>query len=109
MTKKLIEAQDLHAHWMGEPAYAKAHSALQAEFELASAIIAARSAAGLTQAGLAKRMNTTQTAIARLESGRARPSTLTLSRLALATGHRLQISFEPVAKRRSAGNRQKSA
>jgi hypothetical protein len=35
-------------------------------------------------------------AITRLESGRGRPSTTTLSRFAKATGHRLKISFEPV-------------
>lgn len=109
MTRKLIEARDLHAAWMKDPGYAKAHADLEDEFSLASAIIAARSAAGLTQADLAKRMNTTQTAIARLESGSARPSTQTLTRLAAATGHRLHISFQPVAKRPVAAGRRKSA
>jgi transcriptional regulator with XRE-family HTH domain len=42
-------------------------------------------------------MHTTQAAIARLESGRVKPSTRTLERLAAATGMRLRISFEPVA------------
>jgi transcriptional regulator with XRE-family HTH domain len=37
---------------------------------------------------------TTQSVIARLESGRARPSTKTLERLATATGTRLRITFE---------------
>jgi predicted transcriptional regulator len=43
-------------------------------------------------------MHTTQAVIARLESGRVKPSTRTLERLALAaaTGTRLRISFEPV-------------
>ena len=109
MTKKLVSAGDLHKAWMRDPAYAAAHAELADEFALASAIIAARSAAGLTQADLAKRMNTTQTAIARLESGRARPSTQTLAKLATATGHRLQINFEPVAKRPALPARRKSA
>ena len=39
-------------------------------------------------------METTQSVIARLESGRTRPSTQTLDRLANATGTRLKISFE---------------
>ena len=60
----------------------------------------ARARAGLSQAQLAKRMKTTQSAIARLESGRAQPSTRTLQRFAAATGHRLKISFEPVEKGR---------
>ena len=40
-------------------------------------------------------MNTTQTAIARLESGNTMPSTRTLRKIAKATGHRLRIIFEP--------------
>jgi hypothetical protein len=40
-------------------------------------------------------MGTKQTVIARLESGRAKPSTRTLERYAEATGRRLKISFEP--------------
>jgi ribosome-binding protein aMBF1 (putative translation factor) len=108
MTRKLVDARDLHAQWMNEPAYAKAHAELEQEFDLASAIIAARAAAGLTQSQLAKRMNTTQTAIARLESGTARPSTLTLSRIAAATGHRLRIAFEPFARRATSPGRHKS-
>lgn len=43
---------------------------------------------------LARRMKTTQSVIARLESGRTRPSTKTLEKLAKATGTRLKISFE---------------
>jgi transcriptional regulator with XRE-family HTH domain len=39
-------------------------------------------------------MDTTQSVIARLESGRTRPSTKTLERLAAATGTRLKIGFE---------------
>jgi len=44
-------------------------------------------------------MHTTQAVIARLESGRVKPSTRTLERLAAATGMRLRISFEPAAAR----------
>jgi transcriptional regulator with XRE-family HTH domain len=45
-------------------------------------------------------MKTTQSTIARLESGRGRPSTRTLTRFAKATGHRLKISFEPTREKR---------
>ena len=58
-----------------------------------------RLAAGLTQEELAARMKTKQAVIARLESGRAKPSTRTLERIAQATGHRLKISFEPLPAR----------
>jgi hypothetical protein len=39
-------------------------------------------------------MGTTQAVVARLESGRALPSTRTLERFAKATRSRLRISFE---------------
>jgi len=78
----------------GDPEYARAYAALEEEFALAGAMIGARTRAGLTQQQLARRMNTTQAAIARLENGRSKPSTRTLERLAAATGKRLRISFE---------------
>lgn len=90
----MTKAKDLHRKWMKDPHYRQAHAALSPEFELAHAVIEARVHAGLTQEQLAERMRTTQSAIARLESGRGRPSTQTLERLATATGTRLKISFE---------------
>jgi len=93
---KEIRASDLHKKWMkNDPAYAREYEALEEEFNLASAMIAARSQAGLTQEQLARRMKTTQAVIARLESGRTKPSTRTLERFAAATGMRVRISFEP--------------
>lgn len=71
------------------------HQDLAPEYALARAMIHARVAAGLTQEQLAQRMQTTQSVIARLESGRTRPSTQTLERLAAATKTRLRITFEP--------------
>jgi transcriptional regulator with XRE-family HTH domain len=90
----MIKFDTLHKKWMKDPEYRKEYEALEDEF----ALIAARARAGLSQAQLAKRMKTTQSAIARLESGRAKPSTRTLQRYAEATGHRLKIVFEPVGK-----------
>jgi transcriptional regulator with XRE-family HTH domain len=84
---------------MKEPKYRKAYENLDEEFRLASALIEARARAGLTQEELAQRMKTKQAVIARLESGRAKPSTRTLERIAEATGHRLRISFEPLPAR----------
>lgn len=103
----MIKFDKLHKKWMKEPGYRKEYESLEEEFALIEAVAKARARSGLSQAQLAKRMKTTQSAIARLESGRARPSTRTLVRFAEATGHRLRISFEPVrggkrAKRHSA-------
>jgi transcriptional regulator with XRE-family HTH domain len=86
----------MHKSWMKDKVYRKEYEALEEEFALASAMIAARSRAGLTQEQLAKRMKTTQSTIARLESGRASPSGKTLQRFANATGSRLKIEFSVV-------------
>ncbi len=50
-----------------------------------------RTEAGLTQAELAGRMGTTQSAIARMEGGGARPTLETLERLAAAVGAELVV------------------
>jgi len=92
----------LHKKWLKEPKYRKAYEALEEEFVLASAVIDVRSRAGLTQQELAQKMGTTQPAVARLESGRSRPSMRTLERLAEATGSRLCISFAPRNAKRPA-------
>jgi ribosome-binding protein aMBF1 (putative translation factor) len=95
MSRKMIPVEESFAAWRKHPEYEKAYNALEDDFTLAAAIIEARAHAGLTQEQLAERMHTTQAVIARLESGRVKPSTRTLERLAAATGLRLRISFEP--------------
>ncbi len=91
----MSQVRDLHQKWSRDPDYRAAYDALGPEFKLARLLIEARTSAGLTQAQLATRMKTTQSVIARLESGRVHPSTKTLERIAQATGTRLRISFEP--------------
>jgi transcriptional regulator with XRE-family HTH domain len=94
----MMKFSSLHKKMMKDPEYRKEYEALDEEFALIEAVAKARMRAGLTQAQLAKRMKTTQSTVARLESGRGKPSTSTLQRFAKATGHRLKISFEPVKK-----------
>jgi len=93
--RKMIPVDEAIARWRKDPAYVKEYNALEQEFALVSQIIKARAEAGLTQEQLAKRMNTSQAVVARLESGRTLPSMRTLDKFAKATGHRLKISFEP--------------
>lgn len=90
----MSKLEDLHKEWSRDPDYRAAYDELGPEFDLARSVIEARVRAGLTQKQLARKMNTTQPAIARLESGKARPSTTTLAKLARATGTRLIIRFE---------------
>ena len=91
----MSKATDLHEEWSQEPEYREAYDRLGTEFELTRALIEARTGAGFTQAELAERMETTQSVVARLESGRDQLSTRTLEKIARATGTRLRISFDP--------------
>lgn len=92
--RKFIPVEEAAKTWMKDPAFREAYDALEEEFALASALIHARSEAKMTQEEVARAMGTTQAVVARLESGRAMPSTRTLQRYAKATGSRLRITFE---------------
>lgn len=87
---------ELHEKWSRDPEYSSAYDELKPEFEIARLLIEARTQAGLTQAQLAERLQTTQSTVARFESGRTNPSTSTLKKIAQATGTRLKISFEAI-------------
>jgi ribosome-binding protein aMBF1 (putative translation factor) len=93
--RKFIPVEEAFARWQKNPKFRRAYGELEEEFALVTEIIKARAKAGLTQEQLAKRMKTSQAVVARLESGRALPSTRTLKRFAKTTGHRLKITFEP--------------
>ncbi len=82
---------------LADPSTRAEYAAQMPEFEIARELIAARVRAGLTQAELAKRMQTTQSTIARMESGRTWPSMRTLSRYATATGSRAVFRLEKAA------------
>jgi len=87
--------QTLKADLLANPAVRTEHDAQAAGFDLASELIAARARAGLTQAQLAQRMGTTQSAVARIENGRRAPSMRTVQRYASATGTRAVLRLEP--------------
>jgi len=87
--------RNLKKRWMKEPGFKEGYEALEAEFTVASTLIEARTRAKLSQSELAKKMGTSQSTIARLESGAARPSLSTLERFAKATGMKMRVVFEP--------------
>jgi transcriptional regulator with XRE-family HTH domain len=66
---------------------------LDEEFTLLDEFLKARAAAGITQAEIAKRIGTTQSAVARIESrsGKHSPSLATLQKYAHALGCRLEL------------------
>ena len=93
---------------LARPDVRRAYDGLAQEFELLDEILQARAAAGLTQAEVAARIGTTQSAVARLESaiGRHSPSIATLQRYASALGYRLQVRLvkeKPSARRAKPG------
>jgi transcriptional regulator with XRE-family HTH domain len=90
-----IPLKKVAKRWMKEAGFKRGYDALEEEFALASQLIEARTRAGLTQAQVAERMGTSQSTIARLESGTAKPSIATLKRYAHATGARVRITLEP--------------
>jgi ribosome-binding protein aMBF1 (putative translation factor) len=98
MKHKFIPVEESFNQWKKDPQYVAAYEALDEEFALASALIEARGNADMTQEQVAEAMGTTQAVVARLESGKVRPSTRTLERFAKATHTRLRISFEPAAE-----------
>ena len=91
----MSKVTDLHKKWSEDPEYRKAYNRLGSKFEISRSLIGARTRAKLTQAELAQRINTTQSVVARLESGRTLPSTRTLEKIAQATRTRLRITFDP--------------
>lgn len=86
----MISMKELKEEALRDPEVRAEYERLGPEYELIRELIHARQRAGLTQVEVAKRMGTTQSAIARLESGRM-PSMKTLQRFAQATGSQLQV------------------
>ena len=93
----MTELADLKARILANPEARADYDVQAPEFELARELITARTRAGLTQSELAERMHTTQSTIARLESGRTLPSMRTLERYAAATGSRAVVRLERTA------------
>ena len=79
--KDLMQDNEFRAEYVG----------LEDEFALAGQLIEARKKAHLTQDEVAKKMGTTQSVVARLESGHPLPSLRSLKRYAEAVCGRLEI------------------
>jgi ribosome-binding protein aMBF1 (putative translation factor) len=86
-----IPFDKLKARLLANPKVRAEYDALAPEFEISAELVKARLRAGLSQAELAARMGTSQSTIARLESGQTLPSTKTLLRFAKATGSKFHV------------------
>jgi transcriptional regulator with XRE-family HTH domain len=85
------------------PEVKAAYEASADEFAFLDEVLKARAESGLTQAEVAERIGTTQSAIARLESAEPKhsPSIVTLQRYAKALGYTVKVKL--VKERRSSG------
>lgn len=89
----MTKISKLKKRWMADPEFRKEYEKADEEFSIIEALIRARINAKLSQAELAKRIGTTQSAIARLEGGGVSPSLATLRRYAKATGTKMHIEL----------------
>ena len=89
----MTKIAELKKRLMRNPEFRAEYEKADAEYRLIAAMVRARTKAKLSQAQLAERMGTTQSAVARLEGGGVSPSVATLQRYAGATGAKLKIEI----------------
>ena len=89
----MLTHKELKARALEKADVKKVYDQLDEEFRFLDEFLKARAAAGVTQAEVAERIGTTQSAVARLESGRGKhsPTIVTLEKYAHARGCRLEL------------------
>ncbi|MBE0503340.1 MAG: helix-turn-helix transcriptional regulator [Desulfuromonadales bacterium] len=85
------KTSDLKKELLQDEGFRREYVRLDDEFALAAQLIEARKRAHLTQEEVAKRMGTTQSVVARLESGHPLPSLRSLQRYAQAVDGKVEI------------------
>jgi len=78
---------------LNDPKFKKEYDRQKPEFEIINKILDARIKQKLTQKEIAARMGTQQSALARLESGRANPTLSFVQKLATALGTDITLTF----------------
>jgi len=89
-----MDWEDFEKELFKRPGFKEAQEETRLEYEIARALIKARIEKGLTQAEVAKRMNTKQSVISRVENARTLPSLSFLKRLAHVLNASLQVQFK---------------
>lgn len=99
----MLSHKELKARALARAEVKAEYDKLEEEFALLDEFLKARAAAGFTQAEVAERIGTTQSAIARLESGSGKhsPSLSTLRKYAHALGCRLELRLVKESAARS--------
>ena len=100
----MLTHKQMRAKALGNAEVKVEYQKLNDEFSLLDEFLNARASQGLTQAQVAEKIGTTQSAVARMESGSGKhsPSLATLSKYAEALGCKLEVKL--VRKARSAKN-----
>jgi predicted transcriptional regulator len=88
-----IEYKKLKTKWLKDKELKREYDALEPEFALIRALIRKRLEAKLSQAELAKKVGTKQSAISRLESGNYNPTIGMLRKVAEALDADLKVSI----------------
>ncbi|MGI4752394.1 MAG: helix-turn-helix domain-containing protein [Janthinobacterium lividum] len=91
----MIKYETLRKKMLENPNVRKEYEASALEYEIAHALILARVEANMTQEEVAQKMNTTQSVIARLESGKRFPSLQTIYKYATAVGKAINLHLLP--------------
>ena len=89
-----MDWEDFEKELFKKPGFKEAQEETRLEYEIARALIKARLEKGLSQAEVAKRMNTKQSVISRAENARTMPSLAFLKRLAIVLDASLQVQFK---------------
>jgi transcriptional regulator with XRE-family HTH domain len=89
----MLKHEEVKSQALERPDVKAEYERLDEEFALLDEFLKARAAAGVSQAQVAERMGTTQSVVARLESGHGKhsPSLATLRKYAQALGCRLDL------------------
>ncbi len=87
---------DLKTKWLKDKAVKALYDEQSLEFAIAKKLLYERLKAHLTQKELAEKMGTTQSSIARIESGLQLPSMKTIARYAHALGKNPEVRFKTI-------------
>ncbi len=99
MTRPFVR---LASKWLRDPRFRAEFDRQEPAFAAAFALANARNRAGLTQKQLAVKLETSQSHVARIESGRHLPSVRMIERYAKALNCEIRIELVPTKGRRAA-------
>ena len=89
----MIDFNDIKKKWIKDPQFVEEYEKHRLNFEIAIELTQAREKAKITQKELAKKMNTTQCVVSRMESGNNASTLQSIKKYAEALGKKLKIKI----------------